>query len=109
MATIKACYVDDERQYMEFRVKLTINNQIDENEEIVGVAVEWEKEKNNYTKWPFVVSPDDGHWAFVEWEGSDQVTMIDLMERNIVVGATFTRIDGIQGPSNYRIKSITAA
>ncbi|MCE8027685.1 hypothetical protein HOP54_03150 [Halomonas daqingensis] len=109
MVTIKACYIDDERQYMEFKAQLTANNQIDENEKIFGVAVEWEKEKSNYTKWPFIVSPDDGHWAFVEWEGSDQVTMIDLMGRNVVVGATFTRIDGMQGKSNYKIKSIAVA
>lgn len=54
MVTIKACYIDDERQYMEFKVQLTANNQIDENEKIFGVAVEWEKEKSNYTKWPFI-------------------------------------------------------
>ena len=107
MAKIRALYEDDERQYMEFNVKLTADNQIDETKRVTGFAIEWEESKNNYTRWPFVVSPDEEHRAFVEWEGSNQLTTIDLMGRNIVVGATFTRTDGvIEGGSDYRIESV---
>lgn len=74
MTTIRALYKDDERQYMEFRVQLTTDNRINENNRITGIAIEWEESKNSYTRWPFVVSPDYGHQAFVEWNGNNQLT-----------------------------------
>lgn len=43
MATIRALYKEDERQYMEFRVQLTTDNRINENNRITGIAIEWEE------------------------------------------------------------------
>lgn len=110
MAKIRALYEEDERQYMEFSAQLTDDNQIDETTRITGFAVEWEESKNNYTRWSCIVSPDEGHKAYVEWEGSNQLTTIDFMGRHIAVGATFTRVDGVrEGASSYRIVSVTDA
>jgi len=108
MVIIKAVYRDNERESMEFIASLTMDNCIDKEKEIKGCSIEWEESENNYTKWQFTVTPDEGHDAYIEWtDGSSQKTTIDLMKRNIVVGATFKRRDANHGDSSYEITSVT--
>jgi hypothetical protein len=107
MVLIKAEYKNDKSQYMVFEAKLTSDDRLSAEHPIKGYALEWEQAASRNTRWPFIVSPDEGHIAFIEWTSSEQVTEINLMNRHISVGATFLRTDGLSGgKSEYEIVSI---
>lgn len=101
MTRIKAVYIEDEREFMEFDVTLNSDGRIDENQSITGFA------KEEYTTWRFTVTPDDGETAFIEWEDCpDWLTTIELMNKRIYIGMEFTRFDHKHGKSVYKVVSI---